>query len=102
MIVNDFDTTPTGQISHHYVQYLGDTFQMAVPNLTSVSSIVLSIVGTLFTVLMVTKVVSAWARKEWGVMVMEAVAGAAVAFFVFAPTTATAVLTSIGTGIFGT
>jgi len=32
---------------------------------------------------------------------MEAAAGAAVAFFVFAPTTATAVLTSIGTGIFG-
>ena len=83
-------------------QQLADTYQMAVPNLTSVSSIVLSLVGTLFTIFMVTKIVAAWARKDWGVMVMEAAAGTVVAFFVFAPTTATAVLTSIGTGIFGT
>ena len=54
MIVNDFDTTPTAQVSHHYAQYLADTYQMAVPNLTSVSGIVLSLVGTLFTILMVT------------------------------------------------
>ena len=84
------------------IQFLADTYQMAVPNLNSVSSIVLSIVGTLFTIFMVTKVVAAWARRDWGVMVMEAAAGAAVAFFVFAPTTATSVLTSIGVGIFGT
>jgi len=102
MIVNDFDTTPAAQVSHHYAQYLADTYQMAVPNLTSVSGIVLSLVGTLFTILMVTKIVSAWAKKDWGALVLEAVAGAVVAFFVFAPTTATAVLTSIGTGIFGT
>lgn len=102
MIVNDFDTKPTAQVSHHYAQYLADTYQMAVPNLTSVSGIVLSLVGTLFTILMVTKIVSAWAKKDWGALVLEAVAGAVVAFFVFAPTTATAVLTSIGTGIFGT
>ena len=82
-------------------QLLADTYQMAVPNLNSVSSIVLSIVGTLFTIFMVTKVVAAWARKDWGALVMEAAAGAVVAFFVFAPSTATAVLTSLGVGVFG-
>jgi len=82
-------------------QQLADTYQMAVPNLNSVSSIVLSIVGTLFTIFMVTKVVAAWARKDWGALVMEAAAGAVVAFFVFAPSTATAVLTSLGVGVFG-
>ena len=83
------------------IQLLADTYQMAVPNLNSVSSIVLSIVGTLFTIFMVTKVVAAWARKDWGALVMEAAAGAVVAFFVFAPSTATAVLTSLGVGVFG-
>lgn len=82
-------------------QQIADTYQMAVPNLNSVSSIVLSIVGTLFTIFMVTKVVAAWARKDWGALVMEAAAGAVVAFFVFAPSTATAVLTSLGVGVFG-
>jgi hypothetical protein len=82
-------------------QQLADTYQMAVPNLNSVSSIVLSLVGTLFTIFMVTKVVAAWARKDWGALVMEAAAGAVVAFFVFAPATATAVLTSLGVGVFG-
>ena len=82
-------------------QQLADTYQMAVPNLNSVSSIVLSLVGTLFTIFMVTKVVAAWARKDWGALVMEAAAGAVVAFFVFAPATATAVLTGLGVGIFG-
>ena len=82
-------------------QQLADTYQMAVPNLNSVSSIVLSLVGTLFTIFMVTKVVAAWARKDWGALVMEAAAGAVVAFFVFAPSTATAVRTSLGVGVFG-
>ena len=82
-------------------QQLADTYQMAVPNLNSVSSIVLSLVGTLFTIFMVTKIVAAWARKDWGALVMEAAAGAVVAFFVFAPSTATAVLTSLGVGVFG-
>ena len=82
-------------------QQLADTYQMAVPNLNSVSSIVLSLLGTAFTIFMVSKIFAAYAKKDWGALVMEACAGAVVAFFVFAPSTATAVLTSLGVGVFG-
>ena len=82
-------------------QLLADTYNLALPNLDSVSSIILSLLGTLFTVFMATKIFAAYARRDWGALVMEVAAGAVVAFFVFLPAAATTLLKTIGTGIFG-
>ena len=47
----------------------------AGPNLTSTAAIVLSLLGTLFTVWMASKVFHAYARKDWGALVVEILAG---------------------------
>jgi hypothetical protein len=78
-----------------------NTYYTSAPNLTSVSSIVLTLLGTAFTIFMATKVFHAYAKKDWGALVVEVIAGVIVAFFVLMPESAVAMLKSFATLIFG-
>jgi len=79
----------------------GETYHLATPNLTSTSTIVLSLLGTAFTIFMATKVFHAYARKDWGMLVVEILAGVVVAYFVLMPASAVAMLQTLATAIFG-
>jgi hypothetical protein len=80
---------------------LADTFQTAAPNLQSTATIVLTLLGTAFTVFMATKVFHAYARKDWGALVIEVLAGVVCAYFVLMPDSAVAMLKTFAVGIFG-
>ena len=82
-------------------QIAGETYDLAAPNLTSTSTIVLSLLGTAFTIFMATKVFHAYARKDWGMLVVEILAGVVVAYFVLMPASAVAMLQTFATAIFG-
>ncbi len=73
----------------------------ALPNLTSVSSTVLTLLGTLFTVWMASKIFHAYAKKDYGSLVVELLAGVVVAFFVLLPDQGVALLQQLATMIFG-
>ena len=79
----------------------GETYHLATPNLTSTSTIVLSLLGTAFTIFMATKVFHAYARKDWGMLVVEILAGVVVAYFVLMPASAVAMLQTFATMVFG-
>lgn len=78
-----------------------DTYNLAAPNLTSVSSIVLTLLGTAFTIFMATKVFHAYAKKDWGALVVEVIAGVVVAFFVLMPESAVAMMKNFASLVFG-
>lgn len=79
-----------------------DTINTAAgPNLASTSAIILSLLGTAFTIFMATKIFHAWARKDFGALVVEVIAGVAVAYFVLMPDAAVGMLKTFATGIFG-
>jgi hypothetical protein len=83
------------------VVQLADTYTVAAPNLTSTSAILLSLLGTAFTILMVVKIFGAYAQKQWGALVIEVIAGVVVAYFVLMPESAVNMLRGFATGIFG-
>jgi hypothetical protein len=80
---------------------LADTYEVAAPNLTSTSTIVLSLLGTAFTIFMAVKVFHAYARKDWGALVVEVLAGVVCAYFVLLPDSAVGMLKTFATAIFG-
>ena len=47
------------------------------------------------------KVFHAYARKDWGALVIEVLAGVVTAYFVLMPNSAVAMLQAFATGIFG-
>ena len=73
----------------------------AGPNLTSTAAIVLSLLGTLFTVWMASKVFHAYARKDWGALVVEILASVVCAYFVLMPSSAVGMLQAFAKRIFG-
>ena len=80
---------------------LADTYEVAAPNLTSTSAIVLSLLGTLFTIFMAVKVFGAYAQKRWGELVVEVLAGIVAAYFVLLPDSAVGMLKTFASAIFG-
>ena len=81
---------------------LADTYEVAAgPNLSSTSAIILSLLGTAFTVFMAVKVFHAYARKDWGALVVEVLAGVVAAYFVLLPDSAVNLLKTFAAGIFG-
>jgi hypothetical protein len=73
----------------------------ALPNLTSVSTTVLTLLGTAFTIFMATKIFHAYAKKDWGALVLEMMAGVVCAFFVLMPDAAVAMLKAFAVMVFG-
>ena len=99
MIINNFDDATSAAATG--VQVARETYHLAAPNLTSTSTIVLSLLGTAFTIFMATKVFHAYARKDWGMLVVEILAGVVVAYFVLMPASAVAMLQTFATMVFG-
>ncbi|HEY5151593.1 MAG TPA: hypothetical protein VIJ23_17620 [Mycobacterium sp.] len=97
-IINNFDYSPAagGQLA-------SQTYDLAAagPNLTTTGAIVLSLLGTAFTVFMATKVFHAYAKKDWGALVVEVLAGVVCAYFVLMPDSAVGMLKTFATSIFG-
>jgi hypothetical protein len=66
---------------------------------SSLKTAILGICGTIFVIMLAAKVLNAWAEEKYGKMVTLLVAGAVVAFVVFFPDQAVAVLKNIGSSI---
>ncbi len=94
-IINNYDTTPTAN-------FAAQVYDVAAgPNLSSTATIVLSLLGTAFTIFMATKIFHAYAKKDWGALVIEVIAGVVCAYFVLMPDSAVAMLKTLATGVFG-
>lgn len=82
-------------------QQLADITYEAVPRLDTVASTVLTLLGSLFTIFMATKVFHAYAKKDWGALVLEGLAGVVCAYFVLMPDSAVGTLKAFAILIFG-
>lgn len=68
-------------------------------NVDGLRTIVLTVLGTLFVIILVIRVFNHWTKSDWGKLVGELVLAIIVAFFVYFPDTAVELLKSIGGGL---
>ena len=73
----------------------------AVPSIDSLSSLILTLVGSAFIIVIVVRMFTAYAKKAWGELITELVAILFVGWFIWDTTGAIATLKGIVTSIFG-
>ncbi len=73
----------------------------AVPSIDSLSSLILTLVGSAFVIVIVVRMFTAYAKKNWGELITELVAILFVGWFIWNTTGAITTLKGIVTGIFG-
>ena len=71
------------------------------PSIDSLSSLVLTLVGSAFVIVIVVRMFTAYAKKNWGELITELVAILFVGWFIWDTTGAITTLKGIVTGIFG-
>lgn len=76
-------------------------YYSALPNLDSVKGTVITLVGTLVVIILVIRVSTAYARKQWGELIAEVVAIIFVGWFVWNTDGAISTIKAIITSIFG-
>ncbi len=73
----------------------------AVPSIDSLSSLILTLIGSAFVIVIVVRMFTAYAKKNWGELITELVAVLFVGWFIWDTTGAITTLKGIVTGIFG-
>ena len=73
----------------------------AAPTLDSLSSTILTLVGSAFVIVIVVRMFTAYAKKNWGELITELVAVLFVGWFIWDTTGAISTLKGLVTGIFG-
>jgi hypothetical protein len=73
----------------------------AAPSIDSLSSLILTLVGSAFVIVIVVRMFTAYAKKNWGELITELVAVLFVGWFVWDSASAITTLKGIVTGIFG-
>lgn len=73
----------------------------AAPSIDSLSSLILTLVGSAFVIVIVVRMFTAYAKKAWGELITELVAVIFVGWFIWDTTGAINTLKGIVTGIFG-
>ena len=73
----------------------------AAPTLDSLSSTILTLVGSAFVIVIVVRMFTAYAKKNWGELITELVAVLFVGWFIWDTTGAITTLKGLVTGIFG-
>ena len=75
--------------------------EMALPDLGSVKTWALGFAGTAVIVILILRMVHLYAKKAWGEMIVEIIAGTYAIFFCFANDQAIAQLKDLGHLVFG-
>ena len=73
----------------------------ALPSFTSFGSTILTLLGSLFLVVLVVRMFSAWVQKKWAEFITEFAAAIFIGWFIFDSAGAVATIKSIVTQIFG-
>ena len=73
----------------------------AAPSIESLSTLILTLVGSAFVVVIVVRMFTAYAKKNWGELITELVAILFVGWFIWDTAGAIATLKGVVTGIFG-
>jgi hypothetical protein len=73
----------------------------AAPTLDSLSQTILTLVGSAFVIVIVVRMFTAYAKKNWGELITELVAVLFVGWFIWDTTGAITTLKGLVTGIFG-
>ena len=73
----------------------------AAPSIDSLSNLVLTLVGSAFVIVIVVRMFTAYAKKNWGELITELVAVLFVGWFIWDTAGAISTLKGIVTGIFG-
>lgn len=73
----------------------------AAPTLDSLSSTILTLVGSAFVIVIVVRMFTAYAKKNWGELITELVAVLFVGWFIWDTDGAISTLKGLVTGIFG-
>ena len=73
----------------------------AVPSIDSLSSLILTLVGSAFVIVIVVRMFTAYAKKNWGELITELVAVLFVGWFIWDTTGAINTLKGFVTSIFG-
>ena len=79
---------------------LSDTYYEASFNITDVGNILTSAAGTAFTVILVYAILGAYAKKDWGLLIIEVIGAVVCAFFVLDPSDGEAFLLDIAKTVF--
>ena len=74
---------------------------LAAPNLTSLSNLIFTVLGTIIMAFVAVRMFFAYTKKNWSEMIVELVAICFVGWFVWFPESAKATLQAIVQGIFG-
>ena len=74
---------------------------VALPTFATFGSTILTILGSIFLVVLVVRMFSAWVQKKWGEFVTEFAAAIFIAWFIFDSTSALATIQALVKQIFG-
>ena len=96
-IINNFNTSPAGAA----VQSAATTVYTAAISFDGVKTMVLAAAGTLVAVILIIRIVSAYAKKNWGEIITEIAGVVVVLWFVSSPDSAIGTLNTIRQSIFG-
>ncbi|GGM15973.1 hypothetical protein [Nakamurella endophytica] len=77
------------------------TTTLALPQFDSLKNTIITILVSLFMVILIVRMFTAWAQKRWGEMIAEGAAAIFAGWFVFAPDNAQATIVAIVHQIFG-
>lgn len=77
------------------------SYVAAMPSLDSFKNIVITLVGTLVIIILVIRVTTAYAKKQWGELVTEVIAIVVIGWFVWNTDGAISTIKEISAGIFG-
>ena len=83
------------------MQLLAGGDSLALPNLDGFKNQILTLVGVAFIIVIVVRMFTAYAKKNWGELVVEMVAIVFVGWFVWFPDSAIATIKAIIQSIFG-
>ncbi|PRZ39670.1 hypothetical protein CLV47_11834 [Antricoccus suffuscus] len=70
-------------------------------NLDSLKNLVIKVLGTVLIIILLVRIMNAYAKRQWGEIVAEVIGVIVVGFFVWTPDTAIGLLQDITSSIFG-
>ena len=85
----------------HLVTTVSAAAPLAVPSLTSFSSLLFTLLGSIIMVVVAIRIFTAYTKKNWGELITELIAVIVVGWFIWFPDSAKATIVAIIHQIFG-
>lgn len=82
-------------------QTLGEPAYLALPNFDSFTATIMTLLGSVVMLVLIVRLFTAWAKKNWGEVVVEVIGFLFIGWFVFFPDNAKTTMQELIRQIFG-